>query len=174
MYNNYLGNNQYGGQFYPSYMNYGNYGNVQMPQRQMQPQQPQQPIEKEQVPFNDIRFATEDEAKAYIVMPNTKVMFMDRDKSVFYIKSADSLGKSTLECYSYTRSTNNSTEPKNSVLDPKEFVKTSDLKNFITKDDLGNFLTRDDLKPIDTKLQELQRRIKINDIMAEGNKNGKQ
>ena len=88
-YNPYMANTQY-------YSPYGQtYQNVQMPQRQMQPMQ------TEEVPFNDIKFVTEDEARAYIVMPNAKVMLMDRDKSVFYIKSADSLGKSTLEGFKY-------------------------------------------------------------------------
>ena len=168
MYNNYLGNNQYGGQFYPSYMNYGNYGNVQMPQRQMPQQAPNNTM-----PFTEILFGTLKEAEVHIVAPSKSVCFINNAMGEIYIKSADEMGNTAFKTYKQVPLTNNSTEPQTSVIDPKEFVKTSDLKDFITKEDLGNFLTRDDLKPIDTKLQELQRRIKINDIMAEGDKNGK-
>lgn len=121
--------------------NYMNQPNYQQPQQQiMQPQQTSNAM-----PFNDVRFATLKEAEAYIMFPNTKIMFMDRDNSIFYIKSADTLGKSTLEGYKYTPIENNPNESVSPVLDMKEYVKIDDLKNFITKEDLKNFITRDEL-----------------------------
>lgn len=141
MFNPYL-NNQYNGTYIPNY----NY-NQQVPmQRPMQTTTQQQTTED--VPFNDIKFVTEDEAKGYILFPNTRVMLLDRDKSVFYIKTADSLGKSTLEAYKYTKLEDKSTESVSHEIDTKNFVKTQDMKdylsNFITKDDMKNFITKEE------------------------------
>ena len=142
MFNNPYLNNQYNGTYIPNY----NY-NQQMPiQRPVQTTQ--QPQTTEDVPFNDIKFVTEDEAKGYILFPNTRVMLLDRDKSVFYIKTADSLGKSTLEGYKYTKLEDKSSDNVSREIDTKDFVKTQDMKdylsNFITKDDMKNFITKEE------------------------------
>ena len=144
MFNNPYLNNQYNGTYIPNY----NY-NQQIPmQRPMQMQTTPQPQTTEDVPFNDIKFVTEDEAKGYILFPNTRVMLLDRDKSVFYIKTADSLGKSTLEGYKYTKLEDKSSDNVSREIDTKDFVKTQDMKdylsNFITKDDLKDFITKEE------------------------------
>ena len=149
MFNPYL-NNQYNGTYIPNY-NYNQQMPIQRPvQQPVQPMTPQ-PQTREDVPFNDIKFVTEDEAKGYILFPNTRVMLLDRDKSVFYIKTADSLGKSTLEGYKYTRIDDKSTESVSHEIDTKDFVKMQDLKGYITREDLANFITKDDLKDFITK-----------------------
>lgn len=139
MFNNPYLNNQYNGTYIPNY----NYNQ----QRPVQPMTPQ-PQTTEDVPFNDIKFVTEDEAKGYILFPNTRVMLLDRDKSVFYIKTADSLGKSTLEGYKYTKLEDKSSDNVSREIDTKDFVKTQDMKdylsNFITKDDMKNFITKEE------------------------------
>ena len=141
MFNPYL-NNQYNGTYIPNY----NY-NQQVPMQRPMQTTPQQQT-AEDVPFNDIKFVTEDEAKGYILFPNTRVMLLDRDKSVFYIKTADSLGKSTLEGYKYTKLEDKSIESVSHEIDTKDFVKTQDMKdylsNFITKDDMKNFITKEE------------------------------
>lgn len=138
--------------YYPNY-----YQPMAMPQ-----QQPQPPRD---IPFNDVRFATLDEAKAYIVMPNNKVMFMDRDNSVFYIKSADGLGKSTLEAYKYARMDENPTESVPSQIDLSEFVKSGDLVNFVTKQDIDI---------INDKIDKLSKQVRISEILKGGLGDGKQ
>ena len=169
---------------YNPYQNYGYQPSYQQPQQVVQSQQQyqQQYMPTTSVPFNEVRFATLKEAEAYIVVPNTKVMFMDRDNSVFYIKSADSLGKSTLEGFKYTRLDNSPSESVSLDFDPKDFVKTQDLNKYLTKDDLAgflthndaqNFITRDDLKGIDAKLDKLQKQI-VGDMLKGDGKNGKQ
>lgn len=173
MYNSYLNNNQFGSQYYPNYTQpYGSYQNTQITQRQM-PMQPQQVTGVQDVPFNDIKFVTADEAKAYIVAPNTKVMLMDRDKSIFYIKSADSLGKSTLEGFKYSKLNENPIDTISTEFDPKEFVKTSDLKSFITRDEMNGFLTKEDLNGIATEIDKLKKRIEINEVAKGDIRNGK-
>ena len=178
--------NPYGNQYYPSYMpNYNNYSNMQMQQRPIQQtNQPQMQMQPQEipVPFNDIKFVTADEAKAYIVMPNTKVMLMDRDKSVFYIKSADSLGKSTLEGFKYSPIDEKSGEQVSSQQTPfksitegdlEKFATHEELKGFITHEDTKFFVTKEDLKSIETKLDQLQKQINIKNILKGEDQNGK-
>ena len=171
-YNPYMANTQY-------YNPYGQtYQTMQMPQRQIQSQQPMQ---TEDVPFNEIKFVTEDEAKAYIVMPNTKVMLMDRDKSVFYIKSADSLGKSTLEGFKYEKLNNNSNQDTNGSQMAEIYVKNEDLKAFATKDelkgfvrpeDLNKFSTKDDIQQLNDKIEKFQKDM-VEKLLRGNSQNGK-
>ena len=141
--------------------NYNPYQNYGMYQPNYQNQQQYIPTTNNS-PINDIKFVTADEARAYIVMPNTKVMLMDRDKSVFYIKSADSLGKSTLEEYKYTRLDNSPNDSVSPALDPSNFVKTQELDSF------KDFI----IKEVDTKLDKLHKQI-VGD-MLKGDNHGKQ
>lgn len=152
MYNNYTpyGYQQYGYQ--------PNYFQTQQTQKQSYPQQ--QVMAVQDVPFNDVKFVTEDEAKAYIVMPNMKVMLMDRDKSVFYIKSADSMGKSTLEGFRYSKLEDNSQETQNAQNDSKNWLTKDDLSNFITIDDIKEFSTKEETKEISTRITSLENEIK--------------
>lgn len=100
--------------------------------------------------FSDLKFVTEAEAKAYIVMPNTRVMLMDRDKSVFYIKSADSLGKSTLEAFKYSKMENTTGENISTNVDTSKFVRV---------DDLNNFATVEQIQSLEQKIEELKNRL---------------
>lgn len=145
-------NNNYYQQGYPQYPQYS-YQNQPMVQRQ------------NDSAFNDVKFVTSDEAKAFIVMPNTKVMLMDRDKSVFYIKSADALGKSTLEGFRYSKLEDN---------EPSEYVKLEDLKGFVKVDDLANFLTKEDISGLIDKIDNLQKQVRINAILRGDSTDGKQ
>ena len=164
---------------YNPYQNYGMYQPSYQPQ-QMAQTQPQTTTQYDKA-IQDVRFVSEQDAHDYILLPNTRVMLIDRDKSVFYIKSADSLGKSTLEGFKYTRLDNSPIESVSPVLDPKDFVKTQDLNKYITKDDLANFLTHNDaqnfitkadLKNIDEKLEKLQKQI-VGDMLKGDVRNGK-
>ena len=71
----------YGGYGMP---NYGqrNYMQPQQPIAQPQMQQAQQPTMQYETPIQDIRFATSEEAKAFIVMPNTRALLIDKNGGV--------------------------------------------------------------------------------------------
>lgn len=120
------------------------------------------------MPANDmgiqgVRFATRDEAKAYRLEPNQRVMLMDKDNSIFYIKSADALGQSTLETYEFKKVNpeaivnNQNSEPK---FDMENLVKKDDLNNLVTLDKLGEELKviRIDLSQ---KIDDLKKSINI-------------
>lgn len=168
-YNPYLNSNQTYGMYQPSYQP------SSMAQQQMAQQQSYSQPQYD-APIQDIKFVTADEAKAYIVMPNTKVMLMDRDKSIFYIKSADSLGKSTLEGYKYTKMEETPSENVSTQFDTKDFVRKEDLESFLsgflTRDDIKDFITKEELKGIDNKLEKFQKQI-VGDMLKGENKNGK-
>lgn len=50
----------------------------------------------------NIIFVTEAEAKAYLLPSNSQVLLMDKDAPVFYIKTTDPLGQSTLRVFDFT------------------------------------------------------------------------
>ena len=138
MYNNsYIGNqNQFQGQYYPNYTPSYNYQ--------------QMPVQQES-PFTDVRYGTIDEAKAYIVTPMKSVMFINRDKGEFYVKTADNMGKSTVEEYKYTKLENNPTESKS--FDFEAYLKREEAKNV--------FATREDITNINLKLEEIKKQLNI-------------
>lgn len=87
----YPNNNMYGGyiqpqqrQQYPQPVYPQGYSGAYPPYMAAQPGQiPQEP------PISDVRFLTSDEMKAFIVMPNMKVLLIDKDHGVACVKSAD-------------------------------------------------------------------------------------
>ena len=117
-----------------------------------------------------------------MVAPTKAIMFIDKAKNEFYIKSCDAMGNPALETFKCSRVNENPTLPVSPVLDPKDFVKSSDLTDIVRKDDLKglltaedvkNFLTKDDLKGISAELDKIQKQIKMSELWKEGNKNGK-
>lgn len=95
------------------------------------PQQPQMPTQSQQ-PRTNIQFFTEEEIKAYVLMPNTQMMAMDKEKPCFYIKTADAAGRSTLNIFEYK-----SVTESNAPADATEFAKKSDLAEYATKQDIA-------------------------------------
>lgn len=151
-----------------SYMGYGGYsplgGAFGYNQQYYPMQQDQQPIQQQnQIQsksfVQNIQFVTEDEAKAYIVMPNTSVMLMDAPNNVFWIKSADALGQSTFEKYRFEKFSDVAVEKEK----PKEF----DYSNFATKEDLTGIIKKDDLKGILSQLDRMEKKISISNFLAE-------
>lgn len=70
----------------------------QVPQPQMQPpMSPQIPYE---IPIQDVRFVTSEEAKAYIVMPNSKALLIDKNGTA-YLKTADNMGQSQTQYFRF-------------------------------------------------------------------------
>ena len=68
------------------------YPAAQNGQQMMPPQEP---------PISEIRFLTADEMKAFIVMPNTRALLIDRQSGIACIKSANAMGQSEIKTYSF-------------------------------------------------------------------------
>ena len=134
----YMGNNYYGANYQPNIM-----------QNQMQAQQNNQ----YSVPIEGVIFLTSDEAKAYIVPPNKRVMIMDRDKSIFYIKSADALGQSNTSAYRFEPLEN--AQPKIEIE-----TTTTDVQDYVKKDDIKGFATTDDLASLKNELSQSMEDLK--------------
>ena len=86
--------------------------------------------------FTKVIYGTLDEAKAYILLAGESIMIINKDLSEFYVKTADSMGKSVLEGFKYSKLDNNTTQSVSDEIDAKELVKTSDLEKFATKQEL--------------------------------------
>ena len=85
--------------------NYSQRGFAPQAQQAMQntqqiPMQPQPQMQYE-LPIQDVRFVTSEEAKAYIVMPNSKALLIDKNSGVAHLKSADTMGQSNTQYFRF-------------------------------------------------------------------------
>ena len=53
------------------------------------------------MPFTNIIFANEADARTYFLSPSSQALFMDPTSPIFYVKSTDSFGSPTFEKYSF-------------------------------------------------------------------------
>ena len=125
------GQNPYSQYPYTGY-GYPNYGrqNFMQPQQQMaQPQmQPQQQVQPQyETPIQDIRFVTSEEAKAFIVMPNSKALLIDKNGGVAHLKTADNMGQSVTQYFKFEQVNADGTPIK-----PQEKQQAVDFSQFVT------------------------------------------
>ena len=150
---------------YSSYPYSAPYGNPQYMQRgyapqaqpivqpQMQPQpQVQTPYE---IPIQDVRFVTSEEARAYIVMPNARALLIDKN-GLAYLKTADNMGQSQTQYFRF--------EPVNAdgtPIKPQEPAPTVDLSAFIKKEEIGTlgFVTMEQYNALLQRLDQIQKQI---------------
>jgi hypothetical protein len=134
-YSNYSYSNPYGMPNYPQRTYQQPIQPVQQPQQM--PLQPQQP--PYEIPIQDIRFVTSEEAKAYIVMPNSKALLIDKMGGVAHLKVADNMGQSQTQYFRF--------EPINAdgtPIKPQEATPQIDLseldKKFVTIEQYNSLL----------------------------------
>ena len=110
--------------------NYGypnNYGNRPfLPQQQMGQPQATQPMQFE-MPIQDVRFVTSEEAQAFIVMPNRNALLIDKMSGMAHFKFADALGQSATQCFKFEQVNMDGTPLK-----PQEQPKQVDFSQFVT------------------------------------------
>lgn len=87
--------------YYPAGYQYA----MNYPQPAQIPQQAPQPTLQQNQGLNWVQ--GESGAKAYLMVPNSTVMLMDSEDSVFYLKSTDSSGMPTLRTFDYKERTQN-------------------------------------------------------------------
>ncbi len=139
--NNYTNPYFNGGQ--PQYISpYGNNNAYMQTQQVAQPQVQQQYVQPQQqmvyeIPIQAVKLVTEDEAKAYIVMPNQRVLLIDRANGVAYDKSADSLGQSRCKTYHFTDDEKIIDVPPTPTINLEEYAKRNELDIFVKADDLS-------------------------------------
>lgn len=155
----------YTGYGYPTY-GQRNYMQPQQPmaqpQMQQQVQQPMQP--QYETPIQDIRFVTSEEAKAFIVMPNSKALLIDKNGGVAHLKTADNMGQSVTQYFKFEQVNADGTPLK-----PQETQQALDFSQFVTinqyNDLLGQF---NDLKNMfqSTKLKQSENKPLTSDFNA--------
>lgn len=111
-------------------------------------------------PMNNIQLASLDEAKAYILTPNSQMLFLDKDKQRCYLKTADSYGQSNLEIYNLQKQEQTQeiqvtpVEPIPKEIDLSGYAKSENLDNL--KQELETF--RD---YITKKLNEINKKVDL-------------
>ena len=130
------------------------------PQPQVQPQMqmpmPQQ-IPPMEMPIHDIKYVNKAQAEAYIVYPNTKVMLVDKDSGIAYVKSADGMGQLVQNDYFRFEKVNADGSP----IKPQEPTPQVDFDKFVKIDqikDMG-FVTVAQYNELAQKLEQIQKRL---------------
>lgn len=166
-----FGNNGYGGYAprYPSAVPQQPFMPQPMGQPMGQPMpQPmaQRPISE--LPIVNVLFASEDEAKSYLPQPNTRVLFINKQKNEAYIKSADSVGVTYLETFAFapkTEETAKKEETPTPIINTDAFLTKEMGARFAEKDELKEFITKGDLDAcvakLSKKIEDLTKKIKL-------------
>lgn len=154
----------YTGYGYPTY-GQRNYMQPQQPmvQPQMQQAQQQPPMQYE-TPIQDIRFVTSEEAKAFIVMPNSKALLIDKNGGVAHLKTADNMGQSVTQYFKFEQVNADGTPIK-----PQETQQAVDFSQFVTINQYNELLGQfNDLKNMfqNTKPKQTENKPLTSDFNA--------
>jgi hypothetical protein len=156
-YQTYPYQNNYG---VPNYMQRGyNAQAQQMAQPQTQIQQPiqsQPPMAQQTPQIQEIRYGTEEEAKAFIVFPNCIAYFIDYAKNRLYAKSANPSGISNIDYFSLIP-----INADGSPIKPQEPIPQVNFDEFIKKEDLEKlgFVTLAQYNELAQKMEQIQKRL---------------
>lgn len=127
------------------------------PQPNMQPpmNMPQQmpPME---LPIQDIKFVNKAQAEAYIVFPNTKVMLIDKESGLVYVKTADGMGQTQTDYFRFDK-----VNADGSPIKLQEPTPQVNFDDFIKKEDLEKlgFVTVAQYNELAQKLEQIQKRL---------------
>lgn len=163
------GQNPYSQYPYTGY-GYPNYGNRQFMQQQQPMAQPQmqaqqQPMQPQyETPIQDIRFVTSEEAKAFIVMPNSKALLIDKNGGVAHLKTADNMGQSVTQYFKFEQVNADGTPIK-----PQETQQSVDFSQFVTINQYNELLCQfNDLKNMfqNAKLKQAENKPLTSDFNA--------
>ena len=122
---------------------------AQMQQATMQTQQQQAPVQYD-MPIQDIRFVTSKEAEAFIVMPNSRVLLIDKTGGMAYMKTADGMGQSVTNCYKFERVNADGTP-----MQPKEEKPKFDFEQFAKKEELNGYVTTEQYNDLFNKFNSM-------------------
>lgn len=147
---------------YGNYNNYSYNGYPYSPMSYQQYQQPTQNVMQQQAndnPFTEAHFGTIKEAEAYVVSPLKSALFLNAPVGEIYVKSADNMGVPTLSVF---KKVNSQPEPQTSQIDPNLFVKRDELKEFLTKNDLEQLKSKLDILERQLKIREIEKGVEAN------------
>jgi hypothetical protein len=164
--------NNYGNAYAPYGYGYQPYmqRSYMQPQQQVAQQtmqQPQQPIQYE-TPIQDIRFVTSEEAKAFIVMPNSKALLIDKNGGMAHLKTADGMGQSVTQYFKFEQVNADGSPIKQQEPTPKV-----DYSQFVTKKEIDGLPTADQYKQLAEQYNTLLAKFEnIQKMIIGGKPNG--
>lgn len=133
----------------------------QMAQPQPQVQQPMQmpmaqPMPPMDMPIQDIKYVNKAQAEAYIVFPNTKVMLIDKESGIAYVKTADGMGQTQTDYFRFDK-----VNADGSPIKPQEPIPQVNFDDFIKKEDLEKFgfATVSQYNELAQKMEQIQKQI---------------
>ena len=132
---------------------------INQPQQQMQPQM-QMPMAQQmtpmEMPIQDLKFVNKAQAEAYIVFPNTKVMLIDKESGVVYVKTADGMGQTITDYFRFEQ-----INADGSPIKSPDPVPQVDFGSFVKKEDLENagFATVSQYNELAQRLDQIQKQI---------------
>ena len=105
-------------------------------------------------PMNNIQLASLDEAKAYILTPNSQMLFLDKDKQRCYLKTADAYGQSNLEIYNLQKQ------------EQTQEIQTATVEPIPKEIDLSGYAKNENVDSLKQELETFREEItkKLNDI----------
>ena len=157
------GQNPYSQYPYTGYA-YPNFGNRQFMQQMPQPQ----PQMQTEIPIQDIRFVTSEEAKAFIVMPNSKALLIDKNGGVAHLKTADNMGQSVTQYFKFEQVNADGTPLK-----PQDTTPQVDYSQFVTKKEIGELPTAEQYQELVAQYTSLLDQVNtMKKIIAGGKPNG--
>lgn len=169
-YNNYP---QYPQGYQTTMQRQGQMFNNQMPQPMPMPMQNQQTQNQFEIPLREVKFVTSEEAKAYIVFPNTASLLIDKQQGLAYLKSADNMGQSFMEAFSFKKyeqgqETALQDTKKEEPIDLSSFIKKTDLdtEELVRKGDLDKIMEKSN-----TKYEELNKKVESLTVLMKTNQN---
>jgi hypothetical protein len=128
----------------------------QMPQNQQQVFTPMQTPPPTETPIQDIKFVNRAQAEAYIVFPNTKVMLIDTENGMAYIKTADGMGQTQTDYFHFDR-----VNADGSPIKPQEPIPQVNFDDFVKVEQLKDmgFVTVAQYNELAQKLEQIQKRL---------------
>ena len=127
------------------------------PQSQSQPQmQMPQQMQPMEMPIQDIKYVNKAQAEAYIVFPNTKVMLIDKESGIVYMKTADGMGQTQTDYFRFEK-----VNADGSPIKPQEPIPQVNFDEFIKKEDLEKFgfVTVAQYNELAQKMEQIQKRL---------------
>ena len=128
----------------------------QMPQNQQQVFTPMQTPPPAETPIQDIKFVNRAQAEAYIVFPNTKVMLIDKESGVAYVKTADGMGQTKTDYFRFE-----AVNADGSPIKQQEPTPQVNFDDYIKREDLANFgfATVEQVKSLADSLEQMKKRL---------------
>lgn len=120
-------------------------------------QMPQQPMPMQfEPPIREIKFVTSKEAEAYIVMPNSSSLLIDKQEGIAYLKSADIMGQSFMEMYHFSK---NSPQGQINAQETPKASNPIDLSAYITNEQFDKHITatQEEFRKLYAKIDELRK-----------------